>query len=137
LILVEKDTAKSSLSKEMLAIHGNKGSIYSMSIGSADTEAKFAKAIAKTTYPVEISEIKTVESYGRSENLVSIFLTSVENLISRRGRDGNSYDAPFPALSSVILNGNWAITRKPEVAKRMHIIRNTEEDTHSRDPNSV
>jgi hypothetical protein len=68
--------------------------------------------------------------------IVSIFLTSVENLISRRGSDGNSYDAPFPALSSVILNGNWAITRKPEVAKRMHIIRNTEEDRHSREPNT-
>jgi hypothetical protein len=137
----ERDTVKSSLSKEMLAVHGNAnasevGSTYSMSIGGADTEAKFAKAISKTTYPVEISEIKTVEGYGRNENLVSMFLTSPENLISRKGRDSNRYDAPFPACSSIMLNGNLIITRKGEIAKRLHIIRNSEEDMHSSDLNT-
>lgn len=137
----DRDTGKSSLTKECLRMHdhdGLAGSIYSFSIGSADTEAKFAKAISQTTYPVEISEIKTIEGYGRSENLVSIFLTSAEGLVSRRGRGegSNNYHTPFPSCSSVILNGNPMITRKGEVAKRLHIVRNSEEDRHSRDPNS-
>lgn len=54
----------------MLNIHGNPtneqdaDSIYSKAAGSANTEAKFAKALGCTTYPVELSEFGRLETYA-------------------------------------------------------------------------
>lgn len=138
----ERDGGKSGLSQEMLNMHGNHtgqkdvDSIYSNAAGSANTEAKFGKLVSKTTYPIEISEFGTVESYGRNENLVEIIKTAIEGLIVRRGRDGGRYDAPFASCSSFILNGNPFISRKGEIIKRLHIAKFSEEDRHNRDPKS-
>lgn len=114
-------------------------SIYSVSAGSVNTEAKFGKTLSRTTYPIEISEIGTVESYGRNENLVEIIKSAVDGLVTRRGRDinnNNRYDAPFPSCSPFILNGNLFISRKGEIIKRLHVAKFSEEDRHDRDPRS-
>lgn len=140
-----RDGGKSGLSQEMLTIHGNNitqkdaESIYSLSIGSASTEAKLGRALSKTTYPIEISEIGQVESYGKNENLVEVLKTAVDGLITRRGRDmnnSNRYDTPFASCSPIIMNGNNFISRKGELIKRMHIATFSEEDRHDRNPKS-
>ena len=138
----ERDGGKSGLSQEMLNIHGNHtdqkevDSIYSLATGSMNTEAKFGKGVSKTTYPIEISEFGTVESYGRNENLVEIVKTAVEGLIVRRGKDGGRYDAPFASCSPFILNGNPFISKKGEIIKRLHVAKFSEEDRHDRSPTS-
>jgi hypothetical protein len=138
----ERDGGKSGLSQEMLNMHGNHteqkdvDSPYSVAAGSMNTEAKFGKGVSKTTYPIEISEFGTVESYGRNENLVEIIKTAIEGLIVRRGRDGGRYDAPFASCSPFILNGNPFISRKGEIIKRLHVAKFSEEDRHDRSPTS-
>lgn len=136
----ERDGGKSGLSEEMLNMHGNPtneqdaDSIYSKSAGSANTEAKFAKAISLTTYPIELSEFSRVETYGRREDLVEICKTSVDGLITRRGKKESRTDAPFPSLSPMIINGNAIFTYKGELIKRLHIAKFSEEDRHDRSP---
>lgn len=138
----ERDGGKSGLSQEMLKMHGNHteqkdvDSPYSVAAGSMNTEAKFGKGVSKTTYPIEISEFGTVESYGRNENLVEIIKTAIEGLIVRCGRDGGRYDAPFASCSPFILNGNPFISRKGEIIKRLHVAKFSEEDRHDRSPDS-
>lgn len=138
----ERDGGKSGLSEEMLNMHGNPtneqdvDSIYSKSAGSANTEAKFAKALSDTTYAVELSEFGRVESYGRREDLVECGKTAVDGLIIRRGKKDNRNDAPFPSLSPMIINGNSVFTFKGELLKRFHISKFSEEDRHERDSNS-
>ena len=138
----ERDGGKSGMSEELLTIHGNPtneqdaDSIYSKSAGSANTEAKFAKALSLTTYPVELSEFATVETYGRREDLVECCKTAVDGLIIRRGKKDNRTDAPFPSLSPMIINGNPMFTHKGELIKRFHISKFSEEDRHDRNPKS-
>jgi hypothetical protein len=138
----ERDGGKSDLSEEMLNVHGNPtneqdaDSIYSVSAGSTNTEAKFGKAVSRSTYPLEISEFGKAESYGRREDLVEPVKTSVDGLIVRRGKKDNRNDAPFASLSPLIINGNPPFSFKGELLKRFHIIRFSEEDRHDRDPKS-
>lgn len=140
----ERDGGKSGLSAEMLNMHGNPtneqdaDSIYSVSAGSINTEAKFGKAVSMTTYPKEFSEFDNIESHGRNENLVEITKTTIDGLIVRRGRDAATgrYDAPFPSCSPIIINGNLFLSKKGELLKRFHVSRFTEEDRHDRDPRS-
>ena len=138
----ERDGGKSGLSGEMLNMHGNPtneqdaDSIYSKSAGSANTEAKFAKALCNTTYPVELSEFGKVETYGRREDLVEGCKTAVDGLIVRRGKKDSRTDAPFPSLSPMIINGNSIFTSKGELLKRFHVAKFSEEDRHDRDLNS-
>ena len=138
----ERDGGKSGLSEEMLNMHGNptneqdSDSVYSKSAGSASTEAKFAKALCNTTYPIELSEFGKVETYGRREDLVEVCKTAVDGLIVRRGKKDSRTDAPFPSLSPMIINGNSIFTSKGELLKRFHVAKFSEEDRHDRDPNS-
>ena len=138
----ERDGGKSGLSEEMLNMHGNPtneqdaDSIYSKSAGSANTEAKFAKALCNTTYPIELSEFGRLEAYGRREDLVESCKTAIDGLIVRRGKKESRTDAPFPSLSPMIINGNSIFTSKGELLKRFHTARFSEEDRHDRDPNS-
>lgn len=138
----ERDGGKSGLSEEMLNMHGNltneqdADSIYSKSAGSANTEAKFAKALCSTTYAVEFSEFGRLEAYGRREDLVESCKTSIDGLIIRRGKKDNRTDAPFPSLSPMIVNGNSVFTSKGELLKRFHVTKFSEEDRHDRDANS-
>jgi len=124
-------------------MHGNPtneqdaDTIYSVSGGSANTEAKFGKAVSKTTYPIEISENSKVESIGRGEMLVEPYKTLVDTLIVRRGKKGNQNDAPFPSLSPVISNGNPPFTFKGELLKRFHVAKFSEEDRHDSSPDSA
>ncbi len=136
----ERDGGKSEMSHMMLDLHGNfidqvEESIYSLSSGSMNTEAKFGKGVSKTTYPIEISEFGRIETYGRNENMVETVKTAIEKLTVRRGRDGGRYDVLFPSLSSIILNGNPFISKKGEILKRLHIVNFSQEDRHeSNDP---
>ena len=136
----ERDGGKSEMAHIMLDIHGNfidqtEESIYSLSSGSMNTEAKFGKGMSKTTYPIEISEFGRIETYGRNENLVETVKVAIEKLTVRRGRDGGRYDVLFPSLGSIILNGNPFITKKGELLKRLHVVRFSQEDRHeSKDP---
>lgn len=138
----ERDGGKSGLSEEMLNMHGNltneqdSDSIYSVSAGSVATEAKFGKAVSRTTYPIEISEFGKVEEYGRREDLVEPFKTAPNAIILRRGRKDNKFDAAFPSLSSFVVNGNKNFTLKGEILKRYHVAHFSQEDRHSSDPNS-
>lgn len=139
----ERDGGKSGLSGEMLNMHGNPtneqdaDSIYSRSAGSANTEAKFAKSLCNTTYSVELSEFGRLENYGRREDLVESCKTSIDGLITRRGKKDSRTDAPFPSLSPMIINGNSIFTFKGELLKRFHVAKFSEEDRHERSPNSA
>ena len=141
----ERDGGKTGLSEEILNMHGNPtneqdpDTIYSMSAGSMNTEAKFGKGVSKTTYPIEISEFGNVESYGRNEDLVEIVKTAIDGLIVRRGRDHltGRYDAPFSSCSPLIFNGNPFFSHKGEILKRFHVNTFSEEDRHDRSPNSA
>ena len=133
----ERDGGKSENAHIMLDIHGNfidesssSDSIYSVSSGSMNTEAKFGKGLSKTTYPIEISEFGRIEAYGRNEGMVEIVKKAIEDLTVRRGRDGARYDALFPSCSSIILNGNPFISKKGEILKRLHVVTFSEEDRH-------
>ena len=91
----ERDGDKSENVHIMLDIHGNfidenssSDSIYSVSSGSMNTEAKFGKGMSKTTYPIEISEFGRIEAYGRNEGTVEIVKKAIGDLTVRRGRDG-------------------------------------------------
>ena len=133
----ERDGGKSEMAHLMLDIHGNfidenssSDSIYSVSSGSMNTEAKFGKGMSKTTYPIEISEFGRIEAYGRNEGMVETVKKAIEDLTVRRGRDGARYDALFPSCSSIILNGNPFISKKGEILKRLHVVRFSEEDRH-------
>ena len=136
----ERDGGKSEMAHLMLDMHGNfvdqdEESIYSLSSGSMNTEAKFGKGVSKSTYPIEISEFGRIEGYGRNENMVETVKVAIEKLTVRRGRDGGRYDVLFPSLSSIILNGNPFISKKGEILKRLHIVKFSEEDRHqSNDP---
>ena len=136
----ERDGGKSEMAHLMLDIHGNfidenssSDSIYSVSSGSMNTEAKFGKGMSKTTYPIEISEFGRIEAYGRNEGMVETVKKAIEDLTVRRGRDGARYDALFPSCSSIILNGNPFISKKGEILKRLHVVRFSEEDRHEAD----
>lgn len=133
----ERDGGKSEMAHIMLDMHGNfrdenssSDSIYSVSSGSMNTEAKFGKGMSKTTYPIEISEFGRIEAYGRNEGMVEIAKKAIEDLTVRRGRDGARYDALFPSCSSIILNGNPFISKKGEILKRLHVVKFSEEDRH-------
>ena len=132
----ERDGGKTGLSEEILNMHGNPtneqdaDSIYSVSAGSANTEAKFGKAVSMTTYTKEFSEFGRVEAYGRHEDLVECYKTAVDALIVRRGKKENRTDAPFPSLSPLIINGNPPFSFKGELLKRYHIAKFSEEDRH-------
>jgi hypothetical protein len=133
----ERDGGKSEMAHLMLDIHGNfrdenssSDSIYSVSSGSMNTEAKFGKGMSRTTYPIEISEFGRIEAYGRNESMVEIVKKAIEDLTVRRGRDGVRYDALFPSCSSIILNGNPFISKKGEILKRLHVVKFSEEDRH-------
>ena len=106
----ERDGGKSEMAHIMLDIHGNfrdensfSDSIYSVSSGSMNTEAKFGKGMSKTTYPIEISEFGKIEAYGRNEGMVEVVKKAIEDLTVRRGRDGGRY-AHTPTISPVILS---------------------------------
>ena len=136
----ERDGGKSEMAHIMLDIHGNfidesssSDSIYSVSSGSMNTEAKFGKGMSKTTYPIEISEFGRIEAYGKNEGMVEIVKKAIEDLTVRRGRDGARYDALFPSCSSIILNGNPFISKKGEILKRLHVVKFSEEDRHEAD----
>jgi hypothetical protein len=138
----ERDRGKTGLSQEILSMRGNGtgqkdvDSIYSVPAGSANTEAKLGKVVSRTTYPVEISEIGRVESYGKDEKLVETFKNAIESIKVRDGRKDNRYDAPFPGCSPLILNGDSFISKKGELLKRLHVIKFSQEDRHDRSPKS-
>ena len=78
----ERDGGKSEMAHIMLDIHGNfidenssSDSIYSVSSGSINTEAKFGKGMSKTTYPIEISEFGRIEAYGMVETVKKTILS--------------------------------------------------------------
>ena len=136
----ERDGGKSAMSEAMLEIHGNftdksvaEQSIYDLSAGSTNTDAKFGNAVSHTTYPVAISEFGRVENYGRDEKLVETFKNAIDRLICRHGRQGGRYDFPFLSLSPLIINGNPFISRKGEILKRLHIVKYSQEDRHDKD----
>ena len=136
----ERDGGKSAMSEAMLEIHGNftdksvsEQSIYDLSVGSANTDAKFGNAVSHTTYPVALSEFGRVENYGRDEKLVETFKNAIDRLICRHGRREGKYDFPFLSLSPLIINGNPFISRKGEILKRLHTIKYTQEDRHDKD----
>lgn len=137
----ERDGGKTCQSQEMLNIHGNGGqknvdSFYSVPAGSANTDAKVGKVVSRTTYPIEISEIGTIENYGRDEKLAETYKNAIESIKVREGRKDNRYDAIFPGCSAIILNGNQFISRKGELLKRLHVIPYSKEDRHTNDPKS-
>jgi hypothetical protein len=136
----ERDGGKSAMSEAMLEIHGNftdksvsELSIYDLSAGSANTDAKFGNAVSHTTYPVAFSEFGRIENYGRDEKLVETFKNAIDRLICRHGRQGGKYDFPFLSLSPLIINGNPFISRKGEILKRLHTIKYSQEDRHDKD----
>jgi hypothetical protein len=136
----ERDGGKSAMSEAMLEIHGNfsdksvsKQSIYDLSAGSANTDAKFGNAVSHTTYPIVLSEFGRVENYGRDEKLVETFKNAIDRIICRNGRREGTYDFPFLSLSPLIINGNPFISRKGEILKRLHTVKYSQEDRHSKD----
>jgi hypothetical protein len=141
----ERDGGKSAMSEAMLEIHGNftdksvtEQSIYDLSAGSANTDAKFGNAVSHTTYPVAFSEFGRVESYGRDEKLVETFKNAIDRLICRHGRHEGKYDFPFLSLSPLIINGNPFISRKGEILKRLHTVKYSQEDRHGKeDPRTI
>jgi len=139
----ERDGGKSALSELMLEIHGHfadntQQSIYDLSAGSANTDAKFGNAVSQTTYPVAISEYGTVEKYSRDEKLVETFKNVIDRLICRHGRKEGKYDYPFLSLSPLILNGNPLISKKGELLKRLHTVKHSQEDRHDKaDPKTI
>jgi hypothetical protein len=52
--------------------YGSSDSIYSVSSGPMNTEAKFGKGMSKNTYPIGTSEFGKIEAYGRNEDMVGI-----------------------------------------------------------------
>lgn len=135
------DGGKTGLTQEMLGMHGNSTvedveSVYSVSAGEMDTSAKFGKGVAKTTYPIEISEYGRVENYGREEKMVETVKSAIDKLIVRKGRKEDKYDAPFPSCSPLIMNGNPYPSKRGDLLKRIHTVKHSEEDVHSRDPNT-
>ncbi|HET7345610.1 MAG TPA: hypothetical protein VFJ05_07035 [Nitrososphaeraceae archaeon] len=141
----ERDGGKSSMSFEMLDIHGHRldkrlgdQSIYAIDAGSANTEAKFGKAVDKSTYPTVISEFGNIESYGRNEGLAETIKNGIESTNCRKGKKGSRFDAPFAAATSIIFNGNPVISFKGELLKRIHSIKYSQEDRHDiDDPNTI
>lgn len=140
----EHDGGKSTLSDIMLEIHGHKTvngteqSIYDLSAGSANTDAKLGNAVSKTTFPIMLSEFGTVEKYGRDEKMVETFKNIIDRPICRHGRKEGIFDYPFPSLSPLIINGNAFLSKKPEVVKRLHLNISTKVDRHSKDsPNTI
>lgn len=135
----ERDGGKTALSNGMLEIHGNatvdasKESVYNLSAGSMNTDAKLGNGLSKTTYPIVISEFGQIEKYGRDEKLVETVKNAIERLTSRSGRKDGKYDAPFLSLSPVILNGSAVISKKGEILKRLHINKYSQEDRHDKD----
>jgi len=134
----ERDGGKTSMSDEMLDIHGHHNdkrlgeqSIYNLDAGSMNTEAKFGKCVDKTTYLVTASEFGNIESYGRNERLAETIKNAIESVHCRRGKKGSSYDSPFYAASPIVFNGNPVITNKGELRKRIHSIVYTQEDRHN------
>ena len=71
----ERDGGKTENCNTISAIHGHYStsnseltkSIYRITAGEANTDAKYGNAISKTTYPIVISEFGTIEKYGRDE----------------------------------------------------------------------
>jgi len=136
----ERDGGKTSLSDTSLSIHGHfedksvtEQSIYDLSAGSANTDAKFGNGVCHTTFPIAISEYGRVEAYGRDEKLVETVKNAIERLICRHGRREGKYDYPFLALSPIIINGNPPISKKGEILKRLHVFKYSQEDRHTRD----
>jgi hypothetical protein len=71
-----------------------------------DTSPKLGRVLAKTTYPISVSEFGNVEEKGRNGDYAEDLKNAIEKLISRSGKDGSNYDVPFPSCSTVIINGN-------------------------------
>ena len=134
----ERSGGKSAMSDIILEIHGNKNSksteqsIYDLSAGSANTDAKLGNAVSKTTYPVVFSEYGTIEKYGRDEKIVETFKNIIDRIICRHGRKDSIFDYPFASLSPLVLNGNSLISKKPEVVKRFHWSKYTQADRHEK-----
>lgn len=136
----ERDGGKTALSDIILSIHGHsedkavtEQSIYDLSAGSMNTDAKFGNGVCHTTFPVSISEYGRVEVYGRDEKLVETVKNAIERLICRHGRREGIYDYPFLALSPIVINGNPPISKKGEILKRFHVIKYSQEDRHTKD----
>ena len=140
----ERSGGKSAMSDIILEIHGNKNgksteqSVYDLSAGSANTDAKLGNAVSKTTYPVVLSEYGTIEKYGRDEKIVETFKNVIDRTICRHGRKDGIFDYPFASLSPLVLNGNSLISKKPEVVKRFHWSKYSQADRHEKnDPKTV
>jgi len=136
----ERDGGKTAMANISLAIHGHyddksvtEQSIYDLSAGSMNTDAKFGNGVCHTTFPIAISEYGRVEAYGRDEKLVETLKNAIERLICRHGRREGKYDYPFLALSPIIINGNPPISKKGEILKRFHVFKYSQEDRHTRD----
>lgn len=81
----ERDGGKTALSDTSLSIHGHfedksvtEQSIYDLSAGSMNTDAKFGNGVCHTTFPIAISEYGRVEAYGRDEKLVETVKNTIE-----------------------------------------------------------
>ena len=136
----ERDGGKTALSDTSLCIHGHfedksvtEQSIYDLSAGSMNTDAKFGNGVSHTTFPIALSEYGRVEAYGRDEKLVETVKNAIERLICRHGRREGKYDYPFLALSPIIINGNPPISKKGEILKRFHVFKYSQEDRHTKD----
>ena len=107
----DRDAGKTEMSNEMLEIHGNflgnnVNSKYSLGAGEFDTSPKLGRALAKTTYPISVSEFGKIEEKGRNGDYAEDLKNAIEKLISRSGKDGSNYDVSFPSCSPVMINGN-------------------------------
>jgi len=136
----ERDGGKTALSDISLSIHGHfedesvtEQSIYDLSAGSMNTDAKCGNGVCHTKFPIAISEYGRVEAYGRDEKLVETVKNAIARLICRHGRGEGKYDYPFLALSPIIINGNPPISKKGEILKRFHLFKYSQEDRHIRD----
>ncbi len=132
-----RDGGKSEMSNMMLGIHGNflgtgVTSIYSLTAGQFDTPAKLGRALAKTTYPITISEFGNVDDKGRNGDFVEDMKNAIEKLVSRTGKEGNNYETPFPSCSSGVVNGNPRLSGSDTVIKRFYNVKFSKEDAHNR-----
>lgn len=134
----DRDAGKSEMCNEMLEIHGNFlgtniNSMYSLSVGEFDTSSKLGRALAKTTYPISVSEFGNVDEKGRNEDYSQDLKNAIEKLISRTGKEGPNYDVQFPSCSSIIINGNPRLSKRDTVIKRFDNVKFTKEDAHTED----
>jgi hypothetical protein len=131
----DRDAGKTEMSNEMLEIHGNLlgnnvNSKYSLGAGEFDTSPKLGRALAKTTYPISVSEFGKIEEKGRNGDYAEDLKNAIEKLISRSGKDGANYDVSFPSCSPVMINGNPKLSASDTIIKRFDNVKFTKEDAH-------